>query len=184
MARRTAGPEIERLIQLMSKVPGLGPRSARRAVLHLIKRKEPLFAPLTAAMADVLEQVSGLHQLRQRGFLPIPARCAPTSERDGGLGHLRRRAGRRPLGVGAHRRLSRAGTTCWAARCRRSTASARRSSTSPAWWRAPARMEVKEVDPGDQRHGRRPDHRPLHHRPARRRRCQRLAPGPRRARRR
>ncbi|MGI9413108.1 MAG: recombination mediator RecR [Hyphomicrobiales bacterium] len=57
MSRRTAGPEIERLIQLMSKVPGLGPRSARRAVLHLIKRKEPLFAPLTAAMAEVLEQV-------------------------------------------------------------------------------------------------------------------------------
>ena len=57
MARRIAGAEIERLIQLMSKLPGLGPRSARRAALHLIKRKEPLFAPLTAAMAEVLEAV-------------------------------------------------------------------------------------------------------------------------------
>ena len=57
MSRRIAGAEIERLIQLMSKLPGLGPRSARRAALHLIKRKEPLFAPLTAAMAEVLETV-------------------------------------------------------------------------------------------------------------------------------
>ena len=57
MSRRIAGAEIERLIQLMSKLPGLGPRSARRAALHLIKRKEPLFAPLTAAMAEVLEAV-------------------------------------------------------------------------------------------------------------------------------
>lgn len=57
MARRIAGAEIERLIQLMAKLPGLGPRSARRAALHLIKRKEPLFAPLTAAMSDVLDRV-------------------------------------------------------------------------------------------------------------------------------
>ncbi len=57
MARRIAGAEIERLIQLMAKLPGLGPRSARRAALHLIKRKEPLFAPLTVAMGEVLERV-------------------------------------------------------------------------------------------------------------------------------
>ena len=46
------GPEIERLIALMSKLPGLGPRSARRAVLQLIKKKETLFSPLADAMAD------------------------------------------------------------------------------------------------------------------------------------
>lgn len=57
MPRRIAGAEIEKLIQLMAKLPGLGPRSARRAALHLIKRKEPLFAPLTAAMGEVLERV-------------------------------------------------------------------------------------------------------------------------------
>lgn len=57
MSRRIASAEIERLIQLMAKLPGLGPRSARRAVLHLIKRKEPLFVPLAAAMRDVLEHV-------------------------------------------------------------------------------------------------------------------------------
>ena len=48
MSKRIAGPEIERLIQLLAKVPGLGPRSARRAALHLIKKKEQLLAPLAA----------------------------------------------------------------------------------------------------------------------------------------
>jgi len=57
MPRRIAGAEIERLIQLMAKLPGLGPRSARRAALHLIKRKELIFTPLAAAMAEVLERV-------------------------------------------------------------------------------------------------------------------------------
>lgn len=57
MSKRIAGPEIERLIQLLAKVPGLGPRSARRAALHLIKKKEQLFAPLSAAMSEALEKV-------------------------------------------------------------------------------------------------------------------------------
>lgn len=57
MSRSIAGPEIERLIQLLAKVPGLGPRSARRAALHLIKKKEQLFEPLTAAMAEAVEKV-------------------------------------------------------------------------------------------------------------------------------
>lgn len=57
MSKRIAGPEIERLIQLLAKVPGLGPRSARRAALHLIKKKEALLVPLSAAMADALEHV-------------------------------------------------------------------------------------------------------------------------------
>ena len=38
--------EIERLIQLLARLPGLGPRSARRAVLHLIKKRESLMLPL------------------------------------------------------------------------------------------------------------------------------------------
>ncbi len=57
MPKPTAGPEIERLIQLLAKVPGLGPRSARRAALHLIKKKEQLFFPLSAAMAEAAEKV-------------------------------------------------------------------------------------------------------------------------------
>ena len=46
------GREIENLIQLLAKLPGLGPRSARRAALALIKRRESLLAPLASAMTD------------------------------------------------------------------------------------------------------------------------------------
>jgi recombination protein RecR len=52
MASLPAGPEIERLIQLLSKLPGLGPRSARRAALVLLKKREGLLEPLGAAMRD------------------------------------------------------------------------------------------------------------------------------------
>ena len=58
MSRRTTGPEIERLIQLLAKLPGLGPRSARRAALYLIKNRERLLAPLSAAMAEAHEKVT------------------------------------------------------------------------------------------------------------------------------
>jgi recombination protein RecR len=52
-----AGPEIERLIQLLARLPGLGPRSARRAALHLIKKRELLMAPLAAALETALEKI-------------------------------------------------------------------------------------------------------------------------------
>ncbi|MBV9992101.1 MAG: recombination protein RecR [Alphaproteobacteria bacterium] len=52
MATHTAGPEIERLIQLLAKLPGLGPRSARRAALALLKKREALLEPLGSAMRD------------------------------------------------------------------------------------------------------------------------------------
>ena len=52
MAQIQAGPEIERLIQLLSKLPGLGPRSARRAALALLKKREVLLEPLGNAMRD------------------------------------------------------------------------------------------------------------------------------------
>ena len=48
--------EIEILIDLIAKLPGLGPRSARRAVLHLIRKKSALFNPLSKQMAKVYEQ--------------------------------------------------------------------------------------------------------------------------------
>ena len=57
MNKRVTGVEIERLIQLLAKLPGLGPRSARRAALHLIKKKEQILQPLHAAIADTLEKV-------------------------------------------------------------------------------------------------------------------------------
>jgi recombination protein RecR len=57
MSRSVAGPEIERLIQLMARLPGLGPRSARRAALHLIKKRETLLGPLADAMRIAAERV-------------------------------------------------------------------------------------------------------------------------------
>ena len=57
MAKSVTGPEIERLIQILARLPGLGPRSARRAALHLIKKKESLLEPLAAAARDAAEHV-------------------------------------------------------------------------------------------------------------------------------
>lgn len=57
MTRRVTGPEIEKLIQLLARVPGLGPRSARRAALQMIKKKEQLLSPLADAMAEARDKV-------------------------------------------------------------------------------------------------------------------------------
>jgi recombination protein RecR len=52
-----AGPEIERLIALLAKLPGLGPRSARRAALALLKRRDQLLDPLSAALIEAKAKV-------------------------------------------------------------------------------------------------------------------------------
>ncbi len=57
MPKGTAGPEIERLIQLLARLPGLGPRSARRAALHLIKKREQLMSPLAEAIETAREKI-------------------------------------------------------------------------------------------------------------------------------
>ena len=57
MAASVAGPEIERLIQLLARLPGLGPRSARRVALHLINKREGLLAPLSEALRVVGERI-------------------------------------------------------------------------------------------------------------------------------
>ncbi len=51
------GPDIDRLIQLLAKLPGLGPRSARRVALHLIKRRDSLMAPLGEALAAAASSI-------------------------------------------------------------------------------------------------------------------------------
>ena len=51
------GPEIERLIHLLGRLPGLGPRSARRVALHLLKKREVLMQPLSAALADAARAI-------------------------------------------------------------------------------------------------------------------------------
>ena len=57
MANNVAGPEIERLVQLLARMPGLGPRSARRAALHLIRKREALLGPLAEAMRVAHERI-------------------------------------------------------------------------------------------------------------------------------
>ncbi|MFN9925385.1 MAG: recombination mediator RecR [Phenylobacterium sp.] len=52
-----AGPEIERMIALLSKLPGLGPRSARRAALALLKRRDQMLVPLADALAEAARTV-------------------------------------------------------------------------------------------------------------------------------
>ncbi len=58
MAPNSTGSDIERLIQLLARLPGLGPRSARRAGLHLIKNREKLLGPLAAALATAHDNVT------------------------------------------------------------------------------------------------------------------------------
>ncbi len=53
-----ASPEIEALTQALSRLPGLGPRSARRAVLHLVKRREAAMTPLLRALEQVNEKLA------------------------------------------------------------------------------------------------------------------------------
>ena len=57
MPSAIAGPEIERLIQLLARLPGLGPRSARRVALHLIKKREQLLGPLSEALRVANERI-------------------------------------------------------------------------------------------------------------------------------
>jgi recombination protein RecR len=57
MDHPAAGPEIDQLIKLLARLPGLGPRSARRAALQLLKKPDKLLAPLAAAMSEAAEKI-------------------------------------------------------------------------------------------------------------------------------
>jgi recombination protein RecR len=57
MQKTPAGPELDHLIALLAKLPGLGPRSAKRAALHLLKRRDALMEPLAAALHDAAQKV-------------------------------------------------------------------------------------------------------------------------------
>ena len=73
----SAGPEIERLIGLLAKLPGMGPRSARRAALALLKRKDQLLTPLATALAEAAERV---RPCRICGALDTGEVCAVCSD--------------------------------------------------------------------------------------------------------
>ena len=58
MNRKTSGSEIERLVALLARLPGLGHRSARKAALALIKRREDLLEPLAAALNEAAQTIT------------------------------------------------------------------------------------------------------------------------------
>lgn len=68
-----AETEIEALIRLMARLPGLGPRSAQRAVLHLIRKREGVMAPLGRMLSHVAETV---HDCPVCGNITLGAECA------------------------------------------------------------------------------------------------------------
>lgn len=57
MSRKSAGSEIERLVGLLARLPGLGSRSARKAALALLKRRSDLLEPLAAALSDAAAKI-------------------------------------------------------------------------------------------------------------------------------
>jgi len=79
-----SGPEIERLITLLAKLPGLGPRSARRVALHLLKRRDALMEPLAEALGDAAEKIRACSEC---GNLDVRDPCSVCSDprRDSGV---------------------------------------------------------------------------------------------------
>ena len=162
MPTAVAGPEIERLIQLLARLPGLGPRSARRAALYLIKKREQMMAPLASAMQTALEKIE---ICRTCGNIDTqnPCTVCPDLRRDASIIVV-------VADVADLWALERAHAFNARYHVLGGTLSpldgiGRRTHHRRAGPRAhdPA---VTEVDPGAQRHGRRPDHRALHHRSA------------------
>ena len=80
----TAAPEIEALIALLAKVPGLGPRSARRAALQLLKKKDALMLPLAAALSDAAVKVQACSNCGTLDTINPCALCT-APDRDNGL---------------------------------------------------------------------------------------------------
>jgi recombination protein RecR len=84
MQKKIAGPEIERLVQLLARLPGLGPRSARKAALGLLKRRQDLLIPLGEALRTAAEKII---ECPQCGNLDTIAPCTVCQDerRDGSL---------------------------------------------------------------------------------------------------
>jgi recombination protein RecR len=84
MSSRIAGPEIERLIQILARLPGLGHRSARKAALALLKRRSELLEPLSAALAEAAERLSTCPQCGNIDTVS-PCTICRDERRDGAL---------------------------------------------------------------------------------------------------
>jgi len=81
----SAPTELETLIDLMAKLPGLGPRSARRAVLHLVKKRALQLAPLADAMAQVAETARECLNCGNIGTADLCPICESEKRRNGEL---------------------------------------------------------------------------------------------------
>ncbi len=75
--------DIETLIGLMARLPGFGPRSARRAVLMLLKKRDSLMAPLAQAMAGVALSVQDCEICGNFGTASLCAICADPARANG-----------------------------------------------------------------------------------------------------
>ena len=113
-----ASPEIEALTQALARLPGLGPRSARRAVLHLMKKRETALAPLLRALEQVNENLSVCATCGNVDTDRSLQRSAPIRAATRACSASSRRC--RTSGRSTARGCSRAASTCSAAGSRRS----------------------------------------------------------------
>ncbi len=83
MSKSSAGPEIQRMIDLIARLPGLGPRSARRAALFLLKRQDALLRPMAEALADAADKIEQCQTCGNYDTLQPCAVCQATGRDDG-----------------------------------------------------------------------------------------------------
>ncbi|MCA8887832.1 MAG: recombination protein RecR [Parvularculaceae bacterium] len=84
MSAANIGPELQRLVDLLAKMPGLGPRSAKRAALYLLKKREPVMRPLAFALSDAADKVKACSVCGNWDSIDPCAVCAEGS-RDGAI---------------------------------------------------------------------------------------------------
>ena len=83
MSKHAAGPEIQRMIDLIARLPGLGPRSARRVALFLLKRKDTLLRPLSEALMEAANSIEQCGQCGNYDTLQPCAVCRADGRDDG-----------------------------------------------------------------------------------------------------
>lgn len=84
MTNRVAGPEILKMIEMIARLPGIGPRSARRVALHLLKRQDTLLMPLADALAEAASKLESCQTCGNFDTLQPCALCRAPG-RDEGL---------------------------------------------------------------------------------------------------
>ncbi|MBT8472772.1 MAG: recombination protein RecR [Marinicaulis sp.] len=82
MPTSTIGPELQRLIDLLAKMPGLGPRSAKRAALYLLKKREQVMGPLAFALDDAARKVKACETCGNWDSIDPCAVCADGTRDD------------------------------------------------------------------------------------------------------